>query len=45
MSINLQKGLRKISEAQSAVISHEVTEKAQRALLVSEAENERGAEI
>ncbi|MGH1398140.1 MAG: hypothetical protein ACRBCT_02900 [Alphaproteobacteria bacterium] len=45
MSVDLQKGLRKISEAQSAVISAQVTECAMKAKMAAEADANQGAEI
>ncbi|MGB0719815.1 MAG: hypothetical protein ACPGRX_05045 [Bdellovibrionales bacterium] len=45
MSLDFQKGLSKIGEAQSAVICQQVTEAAQRAKMQAEAERERGAGV
>ncbi len=45
MSIDLGEGLRKIAIAQSAVISHRVTEDAQNAKKIQEAKIESGAAI
>lgn len=45
MSVDLQKGLRKVSEAQSAVISAQVTEAAMEARMLAKAEADCGASI
>ena len=45
MTMDLGKGLRKISEMQSARISQEVTEQAQRALELLKAEAEKAPQV